>query len=287
MNRVLHVFAFLGIFISALSGYAAATYKGPELTTLPEAVQRTIKGQLHGAKIACIEESLDNGESLFTVEVKQQGKERSFVVSEDGSLSRVQVGLEETPAEVQATIRTQLGKGTLVQIDKFPGEDETSYDVEITRDGKDRAFTLSEDGTLLSVEMFLDETPSSVKKAVQAHVGTGRLGDIYKIFEDGEVSYQVNRSLHRHSMPFTLDAKGKLISAVVQIQDVPRCVQATITNKLGNAYLEDIQMYVEKGKNTYEITFTSADQSDSFEVSEDGKLMDSDTPVTRSPRMKL
>ncbi len=289
MNRALQVFASvaLAVLASGLTGFAAATYKGPELTTLPDAVQRAIKGQLHGAKLACVEESLDNGESLFTIEVKQQGNERSFVVAEDGSLSRVQVALEETPVEVQCAIRTQVGKGSLVQIDKFPGEDEVTYDVEITKDGKDRAFSVAEDGTLLSLEVFLDETPSSVRKAIQARLGSGRLGDIYKIFEDGEVSYQVNRSLHRRSLPFTLDAQGKLISAAVQIQDTPRSVQTTIRGKLGNAYLDDIQLCVEKGKTTYEVTFTAADQSDSFEVSEDGKLLDSDAPAHGGPTMSL
>lgn len=259
---------------SIVSGLGASAYKGPELDSLPAAVQRTIKEQARGCKLACIEESMDQDEMIYTVEMRKAGHDRSFVVREDGDLARVQVLLDELPVNVRSNLQQQLGDGVLVQIDKFPSEDETTYDVEMTKAGHDRSFTLNGDGDLTAMEVFLEETPAAVQKTIRSRLGTGRLGDISKVIEEGEVSYEITMTRHRHSLPFSVNAQGRLISADMLLNETPDAVQKTIRNKVGDGYIEEIAMSSDEGKTTYEITFTKGDSTETFEVSNDGKLLD-------------
>lgn len=260
---------------SLICGFGASAFKGPELESLPAAVQRTIKNQLHGGKLARVEEALDQGETVYNVEVKKSGRDRSFVVREDGALARVQVYLEELPVALRAAIQQVLGNGALVQIDKFPDEDETTYDIEMTKGDRDRAFTMNEDGTLLTMEVFLEETPAPVQKAIRARVGTGRLGDITKAYEEGEITYEVTMTRHRHPLPFSVNPDGRLVSASVLLEETPAAVQKAIHTKVGDGYIEEIVMFTDEGKTTYEVRFTKGDATDLFEVSKDGKLLNS------------
>jgi uncharacterized membrane protein YkoI len=283
-GSVLVAFLILGLSVTS---HAASSYKGPELDTLPGPVQKTIKEQLKDGKVVCIDESIDNGESTFSVEVKKNGKDGSFVVSEDGTLARLQVSLEETPDEVQKTIRKLLEKGTLAQIDRISSEDKITYDVEMTQNGKDRAFTVGEDGVLLEIEVFLKETPAPVRKAILARLGTGRLGDIYKCTEDGEVTYEVGMTLHRKSMPFTVDSEGELINAVISPEDAPAAVQKAIRARMEDSYLEKVEMFVETGTITYEATFTKSDELHTVDLSSDGKILQADAPTDGLHRISI
>lgn len=62
-----------------------------------------------------------------------------------GDASRI-VKLSETPAAVQKTIHSQVGDGTLGEIDKALNGGETVYNVGLTaKDGNERDFTMDED----------------------------------------------------------------------------------------------------------------------------------------------
>ena len=280
MKRSLVVCA---LCLSLTGAFGASTYKGPELETLPSAVQRTIKDQARGAKLACIEESVDEGEVTYVVEIRKAGRDRSFTVREDGGLARQQVMLEELPVNVRSNIQRQLGDGALAQIDKYVSDDEITYDVEMTKAGRDRSFTLDGEGALTAMEMFLEETPPTVQKTIRSRLGTGRLGDISKVIEEGDVSYEITMTHHRHSLPFSVSAEGRLTSADVLLEETPDTVQKTIRAKVGEGYIEEIAMFTEDGKTTYEISFTKGNSTETFEVSSDGKLLDTD----KSPPAKM
>src|ERR1051325_1157332 len=99
--------------------------------------------------------------------------------------------LAQLPVATQQTIRSQIGSGKLVSVEKDTEDGEVTYEVEMTRDGKTRSFTVDADGELIDEQMFLAELPGAVQKTIQTQVGKGSLGEIFKSAEDGEVSYDV------------------------------------------------------------------------------------------------
>jgi len=59
---------------------------GTPLSALPEAAQKTIKTQAPNAPIAKITRHDDNGRTIYEVEFKDQGKNPTIKVADDGSL---------------------------------------------------------------------------------------------------------------------------------------------------------------------------------------------------------
>ena len=264
----------------AACGFGAATYQGPELETLPDAVQKVIKEQTRDAKLVAIEENAEDNDAAFTVEYKKGDVERSFAVRADGVLVRVQVTLAELPEKARATAAKQVGNGAVARIDKYPSEDGASYDIEITKGGRDRAFTIDTDGELATVEMFLEETPAVVQKAIRNRLGTGRLGDIFKIIEDGEATYDVTMSRHRRSLEFSVSASGRLITSDMLLEELPAPVQKTVRAQVGEGRLSTITLFNDQGKTTYEVAFYKGDILHVIEVAADGKVIESHTPET-------
>ncbi len=77
-------------------------------------VQTAIKTQVGQDKLSSIDRNFDDGQTSYDVTVTNgAGQERSFTVSDSGTLMSKEVKLSELSAEVQATINTQVGKGKL------------------------------------------------------------------------------------------------------------------------------------------------------------------------------
>jgi uncharacterized membrane protein YkoI len=262
-----------------------AHYKGPEMESLPDAVQKAIKSESRGSRILCIAQAIDEGQTFYNVELLKSDREFSFEVNEEGIVMRIQVALEETPELVQKAIKTEAGSGSIHFIDKIPDEDTPTFIVEMTKDGHDRTFTVSEDGEMISREVFLNELPETIQKAIKTQAGSGRVGTLSQIFEDEEMSYSVELTRHRKSVPFTLDDEGNLLNAVVTLEDTPEPVQKAIRSKIADAYLEQITLYVKDGHKTYEVTYTRADAVASFEVTSEGKIILTEEPSDGVPRV--
>ena len=177
-----------------------------------------------------------------------------------------------TPAPIQAGIREQLGDGTLVQIDKVMGEEGTFYHVEMTKERRDRDFAVTTNGALAWQEVFWGDLSPPTQKAIRAHVRSGRLGEIHQVVEKGQTSYRVEMTRHRKPMPFSVSAAGKLISAVVSLEETPPAVQSTIRKQVGDGYLDEIELSIDDDEKTYDVTFTKADQSRDFTVLANGRL---------------
>jgi uncharacterized membrane protein YkoI len=59
---------------------------GTPLSALPEAAQKTIRTQAPNAPIADISRQTDNGRTIYKIEFKDQGKNPTMRVAEDGTL---------------------------------------------------------------------------------------------------------------------------------------------------------------------------------------------------------
>jgi len=90
----------------------------------------------------------------------------------------------QVPPAVQKGIEAQLGNGTLGEIERDEEDGEITYTVDITKSGRSRSNTLDDAGALVSMEVFLQETPPPVQKAIQSLVGQGTIESIDKALDD-------------------------------------------------------------------------------------------------------
>ena len=180
----------------------------------PVSVQRTIKIQVGEGTIANIEKSFEEDEITYDVDMKRKdGTERSFSVALNGKLQAMQVALDETPAAVRKTIEASLGNAKLEDIYHIFEEGETSYYVEVRRDGKLRDFSVAENGKLQSAQVFLSETPAEVQSTIREKIGNGKLLRVDKSFEArrGVLPYEIEARKDGKPFNFSVGPKGRFL----------------------------------------------------------------------------
>jgi uncharacterized membrane protein YkoI len=261
-----------------LAGSARAQ-KTVSLSSLPAPAQKTIQSMLSGATLDEIEQSDEDGQVSYTANITRHGKERDFTVAADGRLLSEEVTLDETPPPVQIAIKAHLRDGTLDNIEKTFEETQISYDVDITRkDGISRSFTVGLDGKLVSQQISLEEAPVPVKKTIQTRLAGGKLGDIYRTFEDGAVAYYVEFSRDGKQRDFSVGPNGKLESTRMFLSEIPTEAQATIQDKIGKgAILRIDKVFPHKqGSPPYEIEGRKDGRPFNFSVGPKGAFLGMD-----------
>jgi uncharacterized membrane protein YkoI len=202
--------------------------------------------------------------------------------------------LAHVPPSVRQAVQARLGDAKLQSIDKETHDGETTYDVEIVRNGKERGFTLDASGALLDEEVFLPELPPAVQRAIQAHSAGATLHEIDRSINDGEISYDVEIERNAVSRDFTVDANGVLLREQVFIGELPPAVRQTIQKEAGTATVGDIDRATMDGELRFDLELTQAGRpalrsaSDgggtrSLSVGADGNLIDKQVFLVELP----
>jgi uncharacterized membrane protein YkoI len=238
------------------------------LSSTPSVVQKTIQAQTGSGQSGGIYPETNGEEIAYDVELTaKDGTERDFTVDADGKLLNTEMTVAETPVPVQKAITKILADGELEAISKNLDDAEITFDIALTtKTGQEKNFTLADDGTLLSAEVQLNETPEVVQKAIAKQIAAGELESIEKNFDDDGVTYDVAwTSKGGAEKSFTLAADGKLSSVQVTLAETPPPVQRTIKTRLGDGKVLSIDRSFTKrqGIFPYEI-----------EGSKDGKAFD-------------
>jgi hypothetical protein len=184
------------------------------LEETPIPVQKIIKAQVGAGTIENVEKSFDEDEITYDVDMKSKdGVERSFSVTLDGKLQAMQMFLKETPAAVKKTIESSLGPAKLEDIFHIFEAGETSYYVEVRRDGKLRDFSVAENGRLQSVQVFLSETPAEVQAMIKEKIGNGKLERLDKSFEPrrGALPYEIESRKDGKPFNFSVGPRGRFL----------------------------------------------------------------------------
>jgi uncharacterized membrane protein YkoI len=191
--------------------------------------------------------------------------------------------LSRTPAPVQKTVHEQIGGGKLISLERNVDDGEVSFDVEMTRDGKTRAFTVAADGELVSIQVFLAELPAAVQKTIQAQVGKGTLGEIDKSTEAGETDYDVELTRDGKTRNLTVGADGELLAEEAFFLELPPAAQRAIQSRIANAKLTDIEKTVDDGETTYEVEIDRAGLTRSFTVNTNGDVPEEQVFLSELP----
>jgi len=275
-------FIILSLGWLAVNGaFAEAVSKTVALSEAPPAVQKTIQTQAGDGTLGEIDKALNGGETVYNVELTaKDGHERDFTVDEDGTLLSVEIALTEAPAPVQKSIQTLTNQGELNGINKNLDDSDVTYDVELTaKDGQEKDFTIDEDGTLLSAEVALSETPEMVQKTIQTRVGDGNLGSIDKNFDEAGINYDVEMTTKEgRNKGFIVAADGSLVSAQVTLEETLPAVRRTIKRQIGDGKVLriDLSFVKEKGVFPYEIEGRKDGKPFDFSVGPKGRFLGMD-----------
>lgn len=270
----------LGLLLLCASICSASAGQGSKTVSIhqvPAAVKKTIEDQATGFKLGDIEREETDGEVTYTAKISKEGQESDFTVAEDGRLLTVEVELEETPSAVQKTIKAQVGEGEVDSIEKNVEEDD--YEVEFVRkDGTDSFFSVRPDGKLSTVQVTLSEIPAAVRKTIEANLGKGKLGNVYRLSEDAAVSYDAEVKYEEKPRELVIAENGKLESVQVSLSETPEPVQKTIKEKLGDGKLIRIDRSFEQkmGVMPYEVEARKDGKPFNFSVGPRGRFLGMD-----------
>ncbi len=186
-----------------------------QMEDVPPPVKKTITEQIADGTLQGIEKTTDGDAPAYDVDFTlKAGGDRSLSIAEDGTLLSREVSLEEAPAEVQKTIKTQIAGGELGRIDQTFDAGEVTFDVEYAdKSGKGTAFSVAPSGKLLSVDVDLKDTPAEVQQTIKDKVGAGKVTGVSKVFgaKKGAVHYEVQSEVDGKPLDFRVGAKGKFL----------------------------------------------------------------------------
>ncbi|HTB84458.1 MAG TPA: hypothetical protein VK742_12455 [Candidatus Sulfotelmatobacter sp.] len=262
------------------AAFADDQSKTVALSETPAAVQKTIQTQTSGGTLGDIDK-VAGAITTYDVELTaKDGQERDFTVAEDGVLLSVEVALAETPPAVQTSIKTLMGGGGLESIDKNLDDSEITYDVELTAtNGQEKYFNLADDGTLLSVQVTLNESPDAVQKTIATKLNGGKLEDIEKMFGDDRTNYDVTITMpDGQEKGYTVEADGGLTSVEVALEEAPPAAKKTILTRIGDGKILRIdRSFVKRaGVFPYEVEGLKDGKPFNFSVGPKGRFLGMD-----------
>jgi hypothetical protein len=185
------------------------------MAELPAAAQAAINAQVGQGTLEAIDKAFDGGGIQYVATITSpDGHERDFTFDEDGTLSSMEVSLDELPAPLQAAIKAQTGTGRLDGIDKAWDGGTVDYEAGITApDGLHRNISLSPQGALLSREVAMTEAPPTVQQTVSQTLGNGKLIEIDQLFagDDTGVPYEIEASKDGKPFYFLVSPTGHFL----------------------------------------------------------------------------
>jgi len=266
--------AALFVFL-ALAAHAKEP-QGVALSALPARVQQTIKAEMKGAQLGEIEQTDVDGKSFYEVLLTGPERTRNVTVDAEGNLVRAQAALSETPPAVQKVIQSQLGKNKLGDIDRTSEGGETIFAIDlIGANGASHSLSVAEDGKWFTLDLPLSDAPGPVQKTIRSHLGKGKLEEVSKVDDDGDVYYEAEINLNGKVVTLTIGPRGRLLSEEqeVTLKELPEAVQKVIKANLGAARLDSITKVIEGRETTYEVEATRVGKELSFVVGGDGKFL--------------
>lgn len=180
------------------------------------AVQSTIKAEAAGGKVEYIGRSIEEGKSVFDVEITRGGKKHSVTISSAGRLLSRQTSLAELPPNIQKAINAQLHGGRLGSVVRGTDSDGDPYFYAASiHVGRVRWFTLDEDGDLISEEekVALAQTPEPVQQTILKHLGTTEHVRISRVQEEGGVRFDLLAMKQNSTVTFAVAPDGKILPA--------------------------------------------------------------------------
>jgi len=191
------------------------------LKDIPEAVKATIEKQAAGKQLGDIEIKSKDGKSIYEVELKEDGKEKTFMVDADGKFlgfgeveedegeeqhekeakedeeeedkdddEKNEIAISELPAAVRQSAEKYLGDLKSAEAKKELENNVTTYDVEVKKDGAEVSAEFNESGVIIEMEKKIkpSQLPPAILAAIKAKYPEAKIKGAIEIkpFENGQ-----------------------------------------------------------------------------------------------------
>lgn len=108
--------------------------------------------------------------------------------------AETKIRVEDLPPAVQAAMKDQTQRATILGASKELEHGRISYEVETKLNGKGRDLTFAENGSLMEVEqeVDLDSLPGRAKEAIQRRVAGGTIKKVESVMQGSTTSYEAD-----------------------------------------------------------------------------------------------
>jgi len=135
---------------------------------LPADVQKTVRAQAPNAEIISINQTTQDGATVYEFQFRENGRTPKMVVGADGRMisseltskpagaltklltptGAVGTKFSSLPEKVQATIRSKAPDASIANITRHEDNNQVTFEVEFTDTAKNPTLRIAEDGTL-------------------------------------------------------------------------------------------------------------------------------------------
>jgi hypothetical protein len=247
------------------------------LDETPVPARAAIRTLSRGGQLGDITKNIGcNDDISYEAEITRDGAMRRYTVDDKGVLLEMQVSLPDTPPSVQQTINARVGGGILGDIIKTMDGAEVNYDVVLTKAGRKRAFTVSAGGELVEEQVFAEELPAALQKAIQTQGQRGRLGKIAHSTDKSKDYYEVAVNIGPDTSWVTFDAAGALDSEVEDLgwASLPPKVKIALHPlQMAGEEVTDVTRTIEATNTTYDIELRKGQSRRTLTFGNDGKII--------------
>jgi len=149
--RWLSACALVGLIILSTSALADDKEKKIDSDKLPQKVKDAVKARLPGAEVTSAEKEKENGEIVYDLELKHEGRKYEMDIKEDGTIVEIEKEIKNPPEAVIKAVKRKYPKAAIqevMEVNKVTGKEEKPihYEVTIETDGKKKEVIVSLDG---------------------------------------------------------------------------------------------------------------------------------------------
>jgi hypothetical protein len=193
----------------------------------PAAVRKSLEAEAKGAKIETVtREKGEDEQSVYWAEVKLGGRPYAIGVLEDGTLSEINLAVEDAeihldkcPAAVRTTLRDESFGEKITDVGKDVRYGVTIYETVVEHAGKSYQIVVADDGTLVEKvlvitdeEVTLDKCPLEVRTALREYAKGGTIGDITRSTGLGRHTFEAEVKWKESIYLIEVAEDGQLIS---------------------------------------------------------------------------
>jgi hypothetical protein len=193
----------------------------------PAAVRKALLAEAKQAKIETVtKETGDDEQTVYWAEVKVDDRLYAIGVLEDGSLSEMnlavdeeELALEACPAAVQTALRAESFGEKVGAVGKDMKYGVTIFETVVEHKGKSYEIVVAEDGTLVEKvlvindeEIKLTECPEAVKKGLREQAKDGTIGNVTRSTGIGRHTFEAEVKIKDAIYLIEVAENGHLIS---------------------------------------------------------------------------
>ncbi|HVU37998.1 MAG TPA: hypothetical protein VHC95_06655 [Opitutales bacterium] len=196
------------------------------------------------------------------------------------------IAFAKTPAAVQATLKATAGKDPVNNIIRHVDDEGVIFAAEITKpDGSSRDLLVTNNGTLLSLEMTLAEITGPAQAAIKTQAGKNTITTIDKTFDDDQIAYAVTLATPAGEKNFTISDEGQLQRLDVLPGETPAIINAAIKKQAGSEKITLVEKVFTPPDISYDVTLTKLDgDTKTFTLNSNGELSCVEVTLDQTPK---